>query len=90
MNSSQIQALCDQIVALYQAGRLAEAEQLCIQLRPRHPGNFIALYIQGVIQFVRGDRAAARATIEAVMAAHPAAPQPLIYHGPFAGSRWPR
>ncbi len=74
-------ALCEQAVALYQAGRVAEAERLCVQVRGAEPGNFIAAYIQGVIQFLRGERGAALASIEAAMAADPEAPQPLIYHG---------
>ena len=73
--------LGDQAVRLYEAGRIDEAEHLCVQLRGLDAGNFIGCYLQGIIQFVRGQRGPAWASMEAAMAASPAAPQPLLYQG---------
>ena len=49
MNSSKIKALCSQAVALYQTGRLAEAERLYVQVLARDPSNVEAHYNRGMI-----------------------------------------
>ena len=81
MNPAQLQALSDQAIALVNAGRLAECEQACIQLRQADPRSFIGCYLQGVIQFGRGEKLAAKSSMDAAIAAEPYAPQPWIYHG---------
>ncbi len=68
-------------MALHQAGRLAEAERLYMQVRAIDPGNFNACYLHGVIQHGRGETGPALASIERALAANPRAPAPLIYHG---------
>jgi predicted O-linked N-acetylglucosamine transferase (SPINDLY family) len=68
-------------VALHQAGRLAEAERLYVQVRSIDPGNFTACYLQGVIQHGRGEVGPALASMERALAANSRAAAPLIYQG---------
>ncbi len=81
MSSPQINALCDQAVQLHQAGRLAEAERLYVQVRTLDPRNVNACYLHGVIQYDRGEYALALNSLEAALAANARMPAALLYRG---------
>ena len=53
----------DRILALYAAGRMAEAQVLCERLIGEQPGHFEAIHILGVIALQGGDAARAVALI---------------------------
>ncbi len=71
MNSSEIKLLCNQAVALYQAGRLGEAEQLYIQVLARDPGNVEAHYNRGITLIGLGRPADALASFERALTLAP-------------------
>ena len=84
MNSPQANAanaLCDQAIALHQQGRLAEAEQLYVQVRRLAPGHVNACYLHGVIQHDRGQFALALNSLDAALASNPRMPAALLYRG---------
>jgi protein O-GlcNAc transferase len=64
MNSSQIKALCDQAVALHQAGRLAEAERTFVQVLAHDPNNVETHYNRGVTLLDLGRPVEALASFE--------------------------
>src|ERR1700722_13828252 len=77
----KIKAMCDQAVALHQAGRLAEAERLYVTIRMADPRNYTANYLMGILQHGRGEYADALASMESALAANPNAAAPLLYRG---------
>ena len=81
MTPPQIKALCDQAVALHQAGKLAEAERLYLQARGADPGDFTANYLLGVIQHGRGEFGPALLSMETALTANPNAATPWLYRG---------
>ena len=64
---------------MHQAGRLAEAEQLYVQVRRLQPGHVNACYLHGVLQYDRGECALALNSLEAAVNAR--MPAALLYRG---------
>ena len=81
MTAPHIQHMCDQALALHQAGRIPEAERIYNQVRAADPRNFTASYLLGVIQHSRGENARALASIEAALSVNPNMAPALLYHG---------
>ncbi len=73
MTGSQLslsQAL-QQAVSAYKAGRLADAESICLQILAAEPGWFDALHVLAAVQAALGKREIALATCERSLAVRP-------------------
>jgi tetratricopeptide (TPR) repeat protein len=68
-------------VALQRAGRLTEAEQLCLGILNVTPDFFQARHLLGMIQLQQGRAIDALASIEAALAKAPGTPAILASHG---------
>lgn len=64
----------EQAVACHRQGRLAEAEAAYRQILAHHPEHADATHLLGVIEYQRGDAAAAAELVARAIAAQPAAP----------------
>ncbi len=68
-------------VALQRAGRLAEAEQVCLGILQATPDFAAARHLLGMLQLQQGRAGDALASIEAALATAPATPALLAGHG---------
>ena len=69
-----------QATALFQQGRLAEAESLLRQILEANPRVFPALYMLGTLRLQLGDSAEAASLLERALALNPGDPGILMHH----------
>ena len=73
-----LQALYEQAVSLHQHGKLADAEELYLQILQSAPGSFGARHMLGVLRAQQGRNDEALSLIGAALALRPDAPDALL------------
>lgn len=74
-------ALLQQAIAAHQAGRIADAEKLYLEVLSTSPADFSARHLLGVIRAQQGRNAEALALIEGALQANPRDANALANHG---------
>jgi protein O-GlcNAc transferase len=75
------QQLLQQAMALHQAGRLGEAEQLYQQVLAASPGDYAALHLMGLLRLMQNRLPEALTFMQAALKVQPGAPETLANYG---------
>ena len=81
MADNSIETLSNRAIHFYQAGNLAEAERVSVQITALSAGNFTACYILGLASYQRGEHAKALGFLERALAAEPDRAELLTMRG---------
>jgi protein O-GlcNAc transferase len=81
MADNSIETLSNRAIQFFQAGNLAEAERVALQISALSAGNFTACYILGLASYQRGENAKALGFLERALAAEPNRAELLTLRG---------
>jgi tetratricopeptide (TPR) repeat protein len=80
-NPNIIETLSNRAIQFYQAGNLAEAERVSVQISALSAGNFTACYILGLTSYQRGEHAKSLGFLERALAGEPDRAELLTMRG---------